>query len=822
MSQRLAALQALFESGQQHAEDASVDQSVTTYPAATDAVRGLDSSTSLDVSPAPTSSAQALLSPANGMHTSTNGGSPMISEQMPEHSGVDGKADGVNADQEPSHRHTPKRHSLSLLLSESNNQGATPRMKATKSNTLTQENDATAHSVTATPVANDTSATQNEESSLSASLGASQLGRSRGALEFLDEDDEVDGPANESASTGHWGVQEMRRRTAAGISIKSTLQKIDQLTAERDDLKIEVDFHRRNMSPEDVGAEVITLRQEKLGYVRRLQKMNELVKSQDQALKTVNRQVKSWEAKMLELDVLQEQLRTAEERARQAEAACANTGRQECADHEHQIHRLERLLHAAKEERDAMHDELDAMRLNESPDLHEAIQHRDNMIQDLRAELADAQTQLEQGMPSDNPHQTAQFQQQLEEQHETICSLQDALAAERLVVAEKEGEMDRLEGHVEAAEATATDLQRQLEMRRDSEEAALADAQRLHTRVAQLARELEDARSVQESRIAALQDKLAISSAQAEELHATMEQQATQRMNLEDLNARLNAKLVELVKDLKDEEHARERADTNWSQRYDTNEAQTRRAIATKDTLIESLESQLVQLRQDKQQHTKAMERLQETLRTSEQVSQRQMDEVNTHHKRELDRLTDDLNEKLSAWHDAQDEVTRLRAEMREMANSLQSETRARLGAQDRLESVQRALDGAKHEMERMREQQQQQHRGLSSPRTGNGGSSVRGSDTGARIQIAERNALLTAVFDTLARALQDDMAPGESRLVHTNFHAFHDKLTQRLRRLSNVQAWFVQRSSAMEKEHLHKLAYVGLLGPPHDHVSED
>ena len=135
MSQRLAALQALFESGQQHAEDASVDQSVTTYPAATDAVRGLDSSTSLDMSPAPTSSAQALLSPANGMHTSINGDSAMISKQMPEHSGVDGKADGVNADQEPSHRHTPKRHSLSLSLSESNNQGATPRMKATKPNT---------------------------------------------------------------------------------------------------------------------------------------------------------------------------------------------------------------------------------------------------------------------------------------------------------------------------------------------------------------------------------------------------------------------------------------------------------------------------------------------------------------------------------------------------------------------------------------------------------------------------------------------------------------------------------------------------------------
>ena len=732
MSQRIAALQDLFDRGQQkeEASDASVDQSTTTYPAPeAGAIHSLDLSSSIDV---------------------PLGDGP-VSDSSHSHS--------------PSIVQTPQRQASVAMPQPSAE--ATPRSTTQRDATPHREavthNDATPHAA---------SMLQDESSSLSESLHASQLAQSHGALDMLDEDEDVEASQSAAGTSGHWGMQEIQRRTAAGFSIKSTLQKIEQLTAERDDLKIEVDFHRRNMSPEDVGAEVISLRQEKLGYVRRLQKMNELVKGQDQALKTVNRQVKSWEAKLADYDALVARLHEAEQRT------------QSHADVAH----LEASLHAARQECQALMNELDALRANKIPDLEQAMAQRDTMIDDLHAELDEARSAGADTM----------MQQQLEEQHEMVCALQDALAAERLIVAEKEGEMDRLEGHVDAAESAAADLQRELDVCRASEASAVADAQRMHTQVAQLRRDLDEAHMRQETRESSWRDQVADYGAQIEELRAALEQQAGETQHLSGLNERLNAKLVELVNDLKAEEDAREQADTTWSQRYDTNEAQTRRALATKDALIESLEAQLAQLRHEQQQHEQLTERLQETLRTNEANARTRMEEAAARHTREMERLTDDMNDRLNVRQELQEEVTRLRAEARGMADTLQSETRMRLRTQDRLEAAQRALDEARkqEEMERARRP--------ASPRP-----SSRNSDHALRTQLSERNALLTAVYDGLVHALQEDAAVSDARLLHTDFRAFHDRLTQRLKRLAHVQAQFAQRSSAMEREHLHQLADV-------------
>ena len=732
MSQRLAALQDLFDRGQQKQEayDTYMDQSMTTYPAPeTGAMHSLDLSSSIDV--------------------------PL--------------GDGTAPDSSHSNSHsivrTPQRRAS--VLSPKPSAEAIPR--STTQLDATPQRDAATHN-DATPHAK--SMIHDESSSLSESLHASQLAQSHGALDMLDEDEEGEASQSVAGTSGHWGMQEIRRCTAAGFSIKSTLQKIEQLTAERDDLKIEVDFHRRNMSPEDVGAEVISLRQEKLGYVRRLQKMNELVKSQDQALKTVNRQVKSWEAKLADYDALEARLREAEQRT------------QPHADVAH----LETSLHTAQQECQALVDELDALRTNKVPNLEDAMAHRDVIIEDLHAELDEARS----------AGADAMMQQQLDEQHEMVCALQDALAAERLIVAEKEGEMDRLEGHVDAAESAAADLQRELDVCRASEASAVADAQRLHTQIAQLRRDLDEAHMRQETRESTFRDQVADYGSQMEELRVALEQQTGECQHLSGLNERLNAKLVELVKDLKAEEDAREQADTTWSQRYDTNEAQTRRALATKDALIESLEAQLAQMRHEKRQHEQLTERLQETIRTNEANARTQMEETTARHTREMERLTDDVNDKLHAWQELQDEVTRMRAETRGMTDTLQTETRMRLRTQDRLEATQRALDEArKHEeMERARRP--------ASPRP-----SSRNSDTALRTQLSERNALLTAVYDGLVHALQEDTTVSDARLLHTDFRAFHDRLTQRLKRLAHVQAQFVQRSNAIEREHLHQLADV-------------
>ncbi|WFD27891.1 hypothetical protein MNAN1_002899 [Malassezia nana] len=735
MSQRLAALQALYDEGQNNDRDLSLDQSLTTYPRANTSL-GLDSSASVDLLPPPQ---QNLLS----------------STEDEKESNTSDIADDTDQTHETETVPTPKRPSTTSA-------SATPRTATTRS------------SLYNTPAHMDESGMNDESSSISTSLRASHLAQSRDALQVLDEEEgEGDTDLNASRS-GHWGVQEMRRRTEAGISIKSTLQKIEQLTAERDDLKIEVDFHRRNMSPEDVGAEVISLRQEKLSYVRRLQKLNELLKSQDQALKTVNRQVRQWEAKLADHEQLQEQLRQAEARAAQ--------GTQDTNASE-EIERLEAALRTERDERLALQAHVDALRetaTDAAPSSAEELRYGD----------------------SSRTEDVSALQQQLDEQHELICELQDALAAERLVVAEKDGEMDRLEAALDEAEAATNELQTQLHEQEASHAAAHSEVQHLQNQVQQLTGELSEAHRHHEGVEAALHEQCVATQAELGDAQARMEHLAAQHADLEDLNARLNDKLLQLVRDLKEEEQAREQVDLDWSQRYDSSEAHLRHSLVAKDALIDSLQQQVAQARDEAQRHDKACQRLQEQRRTYEEQAQRTLADVQTQHRHDMERLRRELEERWQLWQEAQDDVVRLQAESNEMTSALQAESRLRMQTQERLESTQRALDQARHEAERASASAAESARRDAS-------SSARSLDASLRPQMAERNLLLATVYDGLVRALGEEVVPGEARLVHTHFAQFHDKVTQRLRRLAAIQTHFAQRADALEKDHTAKLADV-------------
>lgn len=662
---------------------------------------------------------------------------------------------------------------------------ATPR-KPTSSNQATPRT-ATRRTALATP-RNTTGDFDLDESSLSASLRASQLMRNDDEVEELLEDEDGDQHGDQSSS-GHWGVQEMRRRTAAGISIKSTQQKIDQLTAERDDLKIEVDFHRRNMSPDDVGAEVISLRQEKLGYVRRLQKLNELVKGQDQALKTVNKQVKAWESKIQDYEALQERLQHAEERARAAEAS-AEAARTERSDNA-ELDELRAALRTQQLENEALEREL-ASRSDAHAREQRDDDERDALIENLRADLQDAEQEI--AYLRDHPESADaealdQLQRQLDEQHETIASLQDALAAERLIVAEKDGELDRMDQVQQDSHAALAELEEQLAVRSESEAAALAQAQQLDAENQRLERELSEAHAYHEGLASALKEKLSQSAVQlhetqqsvaalssdVDELRAErdtlldqLDRHGAQRTELEAVNARLNEKLVELVKDLKDEEAAREQADTTWTRRYTSSEAQTQRALEAKNELIESLEQQLVQMRSDKQQLEREQQKLQRALqsqdtkqlrRSEDQASERQTLEAERARfereaKRlaaELARVEDALAQREERVGDTEDHVHRLQAETRELATTLQAEVRARLGAQERYEVAQKALDEARDTLSTLRARRSDAER---SPGT------TRRADAPSHAQIAERNQLLTTVYESLTKALSGAAGP--------------------------------------------------------------
>ncbi|KDN52741.1 hypothetical protein K437DRAFT_220185 [Tilletiaria anomala UBC 951] len=111
---------------------------------------------------------------------------------------------------------------------------------------------------------------------------------------------EIVGGAAGAEDSGQWGSRAMNRRVAQGTNLKQLQARIDSLTTERDDLKIEVDFHRRKGSIGDIASEVISLRQEKLTYVKKVINLNDIVKKQDKVMTQLRKANKFWEGKKVE------------------------------------------------------------------------------------------------------------------------------------------------------------------------------------------------------------------------------------------------------------------------------------------------------------------------------------------------------------------------------------------------------------------------------------------------------------------------------------------------------------------------------------------
>ncbi|SNX84315.1 related to Myosin heavy chain [Melanopsichium pennsylvanicum] len=98
-------------------------------------------------------------------------------------------------------------------------------------------------------------------------------------------------PGNDS---GQWGARAMRRRSAAGVSMKSAQEKINSLTQERDELKIVVDLLREKVSLDDRLAELIVLKKEKLSYTNKMIAQQMMLKQQDRAIKVLQKEQQQW------------------------------------------------------------------------------------------------------------------------------------------------------------------------------------------------------------------------------------------------------------------------------------------------------------------------------------------------------------------------------------------------------------------------------------------------------------------------------------------------------------------------------------------------
>ncbi|EST05588.1 hypothetical protein PSEUBRA_005278 [Kalmanozyma brasiliensis GHG001] len=98
-------------------------------------------------------------------------------------------------------------------------------------------------------------------------------------------------PGNDS---GQWGARAMRRRSAAGVSMKSAQERINNLTQERDELKIVVDLLREKVSLDDRLAELIVLKKEKLSYTNKMIAQQAMLKQQDRAIKVLQKEQQQW------------------------------------------------------------------------------------------------------------------------------------------------------------------------------------------------------------------------------------------------------------------------------------------------------------------------------------------------------------------------------------------------------------------------------------------------------------------------------------------------------------------------------------------------
>jgi len=75
-------------------------------------------------------------------------------------------------------------------------------------------------------------------------------------------------------------------------TVKTAMQKINNLTVEKEDLQIELDYHRRKMSPEDQGKEIIALRLRNNTLNRKMTSLSELVTGQDKMIRVLNKEIK--------------------------------------------------------------------------------------------------------------------------------------------------------------------------------------------------------------------------------------------------------------------------------------------------------------------------------------------------------------------------------------------------------------------------------------------------------------------------------------------------------------------------------------------------
>ncbi|KAE8260342.1 hypothetical protein A4X03_0g3847 [Tilletia caries] len=341
-----------------------------------------------------------------------------------------------------------------------------------------------------------------------------------------------------------------RRNGGAGLSMKSAQDRINALTQERDDLKIEVDFHRRKMTPDAMGIELLRVKKELLIKINQLQMYQQLLKNQDKTVRDASRLVARWGGKDPKLEA-----------AKMAELESRARAEEERADSERRARlRAEEELEALRQRNAEESSRVDAAELDRvQQELEDVKADRDDLLAE-NDRLRDRTAQSDRSLSNSRREEVERMREELEDvEHELadaksnnkkLASRHDALVAdhERL-----QRDYERAQSGLREREDRQRSLQRELQASQSRFEEA--DAMREED----WAGILDEEREVHLKALDALRDELAEARLEGEArqtdveaLEAGRQEDAERMADLEYELGGLREKVAELEEECKE------------------------------------------------------------------------------------------------------------------------------------------------------------------------------------------------------------------------------------------------------------------------------
>lgn len=376
------------------------------------------------------------------------------------------------------------------------------------------------------------------------------LSRSHAETTFDDDDESASAPplgGGVGSGGGRGGAASaaaMGRRSAAGISLKDAEAKMRKLEAENNELKIEIDIYRQNMTPTESQNRVVSLMKERQVLKRKEAQFGQVLREQDKVIRENKKKLKRWgdrdpireteeklelERSLREAQAQVQEERQARERAddeidflkrRNADVSSASAGGGGGGDHLDEVERLRRMLDDQRDD----HEEA----------LYELRRERDDYqarIEELEAGEGSRADQSSRSMADGAEARRLRRELQDAEQDLARAQTENEQVVKRLDEMQQgrsdlDQELERLRDELQASQSAEDALQRELDV-------AKRRLEHVHSERDDVEQRIRDAEDAVAERLGAqndrLRDELAAAKLETQERTELVEQLEVQR-----------------------------------------------------------------------------------------------------------------------------------------------------------------------------------------------------------------------------------------------------------------------------------------------------